>query len=83
MKHLYVDGGITIQKFIIENLIDELTITLIPILLGSGRSLFGPQKHDIELELLETKNIGCSIVQLKYRIMNTRRVNNKTRSILG
>ncbi|AWN74067.1 dihydrofolate reductase family protein [Legionella anisa] len=83
MKHLYIDGGITIQKFIEEHLINELTITLIPILLGSGRSLFGPLKHDIGLELLETKNIGCSIVQLKYRIMNIRSLNNITHSILG
>lgn len=83
MKHLYIDGGITIQKFIIENLIDELTITVIPILLGSGRSLFGPLKHDIELELLETKNIGCSVVQLKYRIMNVGSLHNKTHTILG
>ncbi|MGM9453684.1 dihydrofolate reductase family protein [Legionella bozemanae] len=83
MKHLYIDGGITIQKFIIENLIDELTITVIPILLGSGRSLFGPLQHDIELELLETKNIGCSVVQLKYRIMNVGSLHNKTHTILG
>ncbi|KTD03472.1 dihydrofolate reductase family protein [Fluoribacter gormanii] len=69
MKHLYIDGGITIQRFITEQLIDELTITLIPILLGSGRSLFGPLKQDIDLELLDTKNIGYGIVQLKYRIM--------------
>ncbi|WP_454782573.1 dihydrofolate reductase family protein [Legionella sp. WA2022007384] len=74
MKHLYIDGGITIQRFIAENLIDELTITLIPILLGSGRSLFGPVKQDIELELLETKNIGCGIVQLKYCIMPIKNV---------
>ncbi|WP_454785825.1 dihydrofolate reductase family protein [Legionella sp. WA2024007413] len=69
MKHLYIDGGITIQRFISENLIDELTITLIPILLGSGRSLFGPLKQDIDLELMETKNIGCGIVQLKYQVV--------------
>ncbi|CAM3088028.1 dihydrofolate reductase and methyltransferase [Legionella steigerwaltii] len=72
MKHLYIDGGITIQKFIAEHLINELTITLIPVLLGSGRSLFGPLKNDLELELLHTKNIGCGIVQLKYRLLNTR-----------
>ncbi|QLZ68763.1 dihydrofolate reductase [Legionella sp. PC1000] len=78
MKHLYIDGGITIQKFIVENLIDELTITLIPILLGSGRSLFGPLKHDIGLELLETKSIGSSIVQLKYRIMRVGGLDNTT-----
>lgn len=66
-KHLYIDGGITIQNFIVDNLINELTITLAPVLLGTGRSLFGPLAHDIELKLIETKCLGGGFVQLKYR----------------
>ena len=80
MKHLYIDGGITIQKFIAERLINELTITLIPVLLGSGRSLFGPLKNDVELELLDIKNIGCGIVQLKYRLPGPNYLHNKMHS---
>ncbi|HFD2434811.1 TPA: dihydrofolate reductase family protein, partial [Legionella pneumophila] len=57
-KHLYIDGGITVQNFIAANLIHELTITIAPVLLGSGRSLFGHLTQDIELEHLETKCIG-------------------------
>ncbi|WP_255305134.1 dihydrofolate reductase family protein [Legionella jamestowniensis] len=53
-KHLYIDGGITIQKFIASNLINEIIITLVPVLLGSGRSLFGPLAHDIELNQIAT-----------------------------
>lgn len=67
-KHLYIDGGITIQKFIVDNLIHELTITLIPVLLGTGRSLFGPLMHDIKLDHIETKCFEGGFVQLKYRI---------------
>ncbi|STY29051.1 dihydrofolate reductase and methyltransferase [Legionella wadsworthii] len=70
MKHLYIDGGITIQKFLAENLINELTITIIPLLLGSGRPLFGNQIHDKELELVDTKTLSCGIVQLKYQVLN-------------
>ncbi|KTD67624.1 dihydrofolate reductase and methyltransferase [Legionella santicrucis] len=66
-KHLYIDGGITIQNFIANHLIHELTITLIPILLGSGCPLFGPLTQDIELDLLKTTNFG-QFVQTKYRI---------------
>lgn len=66
-KHLYIDGGITIQHFIAENLISDLTVTLTPVLIGSGRSLYGPVAQDIELEHIETKCIG-GFVQLKYRI---------------
>lgn len=67
-KHLYIDGGITIQRFIVDHLIDELTITLIPVLLGSGRSLFGPITDDIELSHLKTKCFDGGFVQLQYGI---------------
>jgi len=67
-KHLYIDGGVTIQRFLDEDLINEMTITIIPVLLGSGRSLFGPIKNDIELQHLETRTIDCGFVQIKYRI---------------
>lgn len=40
-KNLYVDGGVTIQGFLREDLIDEMTITRIPVVLGSGLPLFG------------------------------------------
>ncbi|MCE3044648.1 dihydrofolate reductase family protein [Legionella sp. 16cNR16C] len=67
-KHLYIDGGITVQNFIAAHLIHELTITIAPVLLGSGRSLFGPLMQDLELEHSETRCIGGGFVQLKYRI---------------
>lgn len=67
-KHLYIDGGITIQNFIAGNLINELTITLVPVLLGSGRSLFGTLTHDIELNQLATHTFGGGFVQVKYKI---------------
>ena len=38
---LYIDGGRTVQRFLKDDLIDELIISTIPILLGGGFSLFG------------------------------------------
>lgn len=67
-EHLYIDGGITIQNFLAHHLINDLTITLTPVLLGSGRSLFGPLAQDVELEHIETKCISGGFVQLKYQI---------------
>ena len=67
-KHIYIDGGITIQGFLADKLINELTITLIPVLLGSGRSLFGALKEDIELQHLATRTIDGGFVQNKYSI---------------
>ncbi|MFW9965960.1 MAG: dihydrofolate reductase family protein [Candidatus Thorarchaeota archaeon] len=40
-QNLYIDGGITIQGFLEEDLIDEMIITRVPILLGNGIPLFG------------------------------------------
>jgi dihydrofolate reductase len=67
-KHLYIDGGITIQRFLAEGLIDELTITIIPILLGEGRRLFGPTVKDIHLIHLRTKPYDFGFVQIKYQV---------------
>ena len=66
-KHLYIDGGVTIQRFIDAGLLDEFTITRIPVLLGSGIRLFGPLKQDVTLTLLATKS-EFGYVQVKYRV---------------
>ncbi|WED43251.1 dihydrofolate reductase family protein [Legionella cardiaca] len=68
-KHLYIDGGITIQNFIASGLINELTITIVPVLLGSGRPLFGALARDIELNQMTTYTLGGGFVQVKYKLM--------------
>jgi dihydrofolate reductase len=65
-KHLYVDGGQTIQSFLSTGLINELTITVIPILLGQGRSLFGALKSDVILKHMSTNAYAFGFVQSKY-----------------
>jgi dihydrofolate reductase len=64
----YVDGGATIRSFLREGLIHEMTITTIPIILGSGIPLFGNLGRDIKLELLETRNWDRGLVQARYRV---------------
>ena len=68
LRHLYIDGGLTIQSFLTENLIDEMTITTIPVLLGSGKSLFGPLQRDVQLKLLSSKAFEFGFVQSKYHV---------------
>ena len=67
-RHLYVDGGRTIQSFLGAGLIDELTITVIPVLLGAGRPLFGPVWADVQLELISTRAYEFGFVQSVYRV---------------
>lgn len=69
MKHLYIDGGLTIQRFLSNALIDEMTITKIPVLLGSGRPLFGPLSEDVRLEHISTRAFDFGFVQSKYRVV--------------
>ncbi|HEY9899612.1 MAG TPA: dihydrofolate reductase family protein [Pantanalinema sp.] len=67
-RHVYVDGGITIQGFLAAGLIDALTLTRIPVLLGEGRPLFGPLTGDVALEHVATKAYDFGFVQSTYRV---------------
>jgi dihydrofolate reductase len=68
MQHLYVDGGVTIQRFLEAGLIQRLIITRIPVLLGSGIPLFGPLPHDVRLEHVATRAYPSGLVQSEYVI---------------
>ena len=68
MKHLYIDGGVTIQGFLEAGLIQHLIITRIPVLLGSGIPLFGSLSHDIRLEHVTTRSYPSGLVQSEYVI---------------
>lgn len=67
-KRIYIDGGKTIQSFINEDLITDITITKIPILLGEGLSLFGNTKHDIKLKHIESKSYPSGFVKSTYKV---------------
>jgi dihydrofolate reductase len=69
LDHLYVDGGKCIQSFLAAGLIDELTITLIPVLIGNGNPLFGLLPGDVRLELLSSQAYDFGYVQSTYRIV--------------
>jgi dihydrofolate reductase len=67
-KHIYLDGGVTIQRFLRESLVDEMTITTVPILLGEGLPLFGKLEKDVKLELLKSESFKNGFVQNKYKV---------------
>jgi len=69
IRHIYVDGGKTIQSFLSAGLIDEITISVIPILLGAGRPLFGPLSQDVHLTLMQSKAYEFGIVQHRYQVV--------------
>ena len=65
-KHLYIDGGLTIQRFLEAGLIDEMTITGIPVLLGEGIPLFGQAGKERDLELIEVFTSESGVLQKRY-----------------
>ena len=68
LKHLYIDGGVTIQRFLAAGLIQHLTVTRVPVLLGTGIPLFGPIHQDIRLEHVRTRSYPSGLVQSEYLV---------------
>jgi len=66
IRHIYVDGGITIQAFLRAGLIQSLTITRVPVLIGTGIPLFGAVERDITLRHVATRPFAGGLVQSEY-----------------
>jgi len=67
--HLYVDGGVTIQRFLRAGLIDRLVVTRVPVLIGEGIPLFGSLPHDVRLRHLATRSYPSGLVQTEYEVL--------------
>lgn len=66
--HLYVDGGITIQRFLRAGLVNRMTITRVPVLIGEGIPLFGTLPHDVRLRHMATRHYPSGLVQSEYEV---------------
>jgi dihydrofolate reductase len=69
IRHIYVDGGATIRGFLEAGLIQHLTITRVPVLLGGGIPLFGHLPQDIRLEHVATQAYPSGLVKSEYRVI--------------
>ena len=63
---LYIDGGKTIQSFLKEDLIDEMIITTIPVLLGSGIPMFADLPKQLVFECVKSTRFLDKVVQNHY-----------------
>jgi dihydrofolate reductase len=66
--HAYVDGGITIQRFLRAGLIQRLIVTRVPVLIGEGVPLFGALLRDIRLRHVATRSFPSGLVQSEYLV---------------
>jgi dihydrofolate reductase len=67
-RHVYVDGGITIQGFLRAGLIQRLIITRVPVLIGDGIPLFGALPGDIRLRHVATRHYPSGLVSSEYQV---------------
>ncbi len=70
VQRVYLDGGQVIQSFLREALVADMVITTVPVLLGSGKPLFGSLSRDINLTLLSSRSFPSGLVQSHYRLMS-------------
>lgn len=68
-RHVYVDGGETVRRFLRAGLIQEMILTRVPVLLGRGIPLFGDLDGEIPLEHVETVVYPHGLVQSRYRVL--------------
>ena len=66
VRRVYLDGGELIQAFLQEDLVDRMTVTTIPLLLGQGRRLWGPLPADRAWTLEAVQHWACGFVQSRY-----------------
>ena len=67
-RDVYLDGGALIRSALDAGLVDELTISIIPIVLGRGIPLFANVAHRHRLQLADHRSIGGGLIQLVYTI---------------
>lgn len=65
-QRVYVDGGAVIREFLVQDLLDDLTVSIIPTLLGKGVPLFGSEVPEQRLTLESCKAYESGLVQLCY-----------------
>ncbi len=68
---IYVDGGRTIQRFLNDDCIDEMVISRVPLILGSGIPLFSSLDNPLSFAHVHTDVYSNGLVQSRY--IRTRR----------
>ncbi|MCM2254213.1 MAG: dihydrofolate reductase family protein [Vicinamibacteria bacterium] len=66
--NLYIDGGVTVQRFLRAGQVDRLVLTRVPVLIGDGLPLFGSLPHDVRLRHVATRSFPSGLVQTEYAL---------------
>ncbi len=72
-RDVYLDGGQLIRQALEAKLVDELIVTLIPVILGRGIPLFAGADQRHSLNLTAANQAGSGMVELRYEQYDTAR----------
>ena len=73
LQHAYVDGPEVIRQFLAAGLVQSLTLSVVPIVLGGGIPLFGALGRDVPLALVGSRAFESGLVQLEYAVEPAKR----------
>ncbi len=65
-RRIYVDGGAVVSQFLAGGLLDELTVSILPVVLGAGIRLFQATGPERWFRLREHRDWPSGLVQLRY-----------------
>jgi dihydrofolate reductase len=70
VRRVYVDGGAVIRQFLGAGLVDDLTLSVIPVILGGGVRLFDgdPRNRAASLRLISARSFDSGLCQLRYEL---------------
>jgi dihydrofolate reductase len=71
----------TVQRFLDAGLVTRLILNRVPVLIGTGISLFGPLRKDVGLEHVATREYAGGLVQTEYKVLPGRRTKARQRKV--
>ena len=71
VRHVYLDGAATVRQALIVGVVDELTLSWVPIIIGAGIPLFDNTLPDIRLQLIANRAFPSGLLQAVYRVLRT------------
>src|SRR5271169_654187 len=69
-RHAYIDGGITVQRFLRAGMIQRIIVTRVPVLIGEGIPLFGSLLRDVQLRHVVTRSYPSGLVKSEYEVLD-------------
>lgn len=66
-KDVYIDGGKMVRATLAAGLLDDLVVTILPVVLGAGTPLFDATIPTTKLTVVDVAKFGEGFVQVHYR----------------